>query len=511
MMQEDLRIPVDVLRAGSSNSMRVRRARFAMMNEIAIQCLTEGSTERRILCHRRVLVNVTMFARLALICTVATTMYAQSYKVLVNFEGEPSQPVQPGIIAQNRGGSLLSTSLGEAFDQHGNAFRVKTSGTVTLLHEFNTPVNGKVPPGGLTLGMNGRFFGTTMFGGANNSGTIFEMTPNGTIKTLHDFAGAADGNPQAPPIQSLSGDFYGTTYGNDRDPNGPPGTVYRINSSGNYTLLHTFNSQDGANPLAPLVQDPTNFWFYGTAEHGASNLRGSIFRISNGGEFEVLYKFDLTHGRFPVALIQASDGNFYGMARAGGSYDAGVIFRMTPSHQVTVLHTFTGGSDGQEPLGGFLQGSDGYLYGTAAQGGASGSGVLFRISTTGEFKVLHNFQGKDGSNPVGLIQHTNGLLYGDTAFGGLKGGGVFFRYDLGLSPFVSYLPTYGRVGMPVDILGSGFTTFSQAFFNGMRAQIITVFPNYMRVVVPHGATSGWITVTTTKGTLKSNKKFLVHP
>jgi hypothetical protein len=129
--------------------------------------------------------------------------------------------------------------------------------------------------------------------------------------------------------------------------------------------------------------------------------------------------------------------------------------------------------------------------------------------------VLHNFEQSTGSGPVALMQHTNGFLYGETNGGGVFNkviySGVFFRYDLGLSPFVSYLPTYGRVGMPVDILGSGFTTYSQAFFNGVRAQIITVSPTYMRVVVPHGATSGWITVTTTRGILKSNKKFIVRP
>jgi uncharacterized repeat protein (TIGR03803 family) len=458
--------------------------------------------------------KVIRFASLSLICALATTVYAQSYKVLVYFNGKPSGPVAPGLIAQNRGGSLVTTSLDQSTDRRGVAFRVKTSGDLTILHEFDTS-HGSLPAGGLTLGINGRFYGTTVSGGPYNRGSIFEMTSNGIVETLHEFTSAADGNPQAPPIQSLSGDFYGTTYGNDRDPNGPPGTIYKVNSSGNYTLLHTFTGPDGANPFAPLVQDATNYWFYGAAEHGGSYYKGTIFRIGSNGEFEVLYKFDLTHGRFPVALIQASDGNFYGMARAGGSYDAGVIFRMTPSHQVTVLHTFTGGSDGQEPLGGFLQGSDGYLYGTTSEGGASGFGVLFRISTTGKFTVLHNFEQSTGSGPVALMQHTNGFLYGETNGGGVFNNviysGVFFRYDLGLSPFVSYLPTYGRVGMPVDILGSGFTTYSQAFFNGVRAQIITVSPTYMRVVVPHGAASGWITVTTTRGTLKSNKKFIVRP
>jgi uncharacterized repeat protein (TIGR03803 family) len=152
----------------------------------------------------------------------------------------------------------------------------------------------------------------------------------------------------------------------------------------------------------------------------------TIFRISYSGEFGVLYNFDGTHGRDPLAgLIQVNDGNFYGVAYAGGSYDQGVIFRMTPTHQVTVLHDFNGGSDRSLPTSPLVQATDGNLYGTTNFGGAFGGGVLFRISTTGEFSVLHDFQLSTGTYPVELIQHTNGFLYGGTANGGSSGNGVF--------------------------------------------------------------------------------------
>jgi uncharacterized repeat protein (TIGR03803 family) len=365
------------------------------------------------------------------------------------------------------------------------------------------------PVGGLTLGRNGRFYGTTVRGGTNKSGTIFEMTPDGIVKILHEFAGAADGFPQAPPIQSLYGDFYGTTSGGGL---AYPGTVYKIDSSGNFTLLHTFTGPDGSTPMGPLVQ-ATNYWFYGTTLYGGLHDAGTIFRISQSGEFEVLFNFDGlngSYGGYPEAgLIQANDGNFYGVAPLGGAYDQGVIFRMTPTHQLTILHAFTGGSDGLTPIGGLVQATDGYLYGTNNNGGAFGGGVLFRSTTTGAVKVLHDFDPSTGSTPVALIQHTNGFLYGDTNTGGNYGRGVFYRFDLGLTPFVTYLPSYGRVGMTVDILGEYFTADSEVFFNGVAAQVTEVEPTYMKVVVPEGATSGLITVTTAKGTLKSDKVFLV--
>jgi hypothetical protein len=114
-----------------------------------------------------------------------------------------------------------------------------------------------------------------------------------------------------------------------------------------------------------------------------------------------------------------------------------------------------------------------------------------------------------------LVQHTDGFLYGDTNGGGVFNGtfysGVFFRFDLGLPPFVTFLNCYGRVGETVQLLGDGFTTDSVVLFNGVPAQVTEVEPSYMSVIVPDLATSGWITVTTTKGLLKSNKIFQVRP
>jgi len=347
-----------------------------------------------------------------------------------------------------------------------------------------------VPCGGLTLGRDGRFYGPIFNGGMNGYGAVFQMTPNGIVKILHEFTAEDDGFPFAPPIQSLYGDFYGTASGNPTH----PGTIYKIDTDGGFTILHAFAGADGATPLATLVQ-ATNYWFYGTTLLGGTSGVGTIFRISASGNFEVLFNFDGTHGSLPHAgLIQANDGNFYGVTYRGGKGNQGVVFRMTPMHQVTVLHDFTGGSDGSGPIGRLVQASDGYLYGTTYYGGASGGGILFRISTTGEFTTLHHFQQSAGSNPIALIQHTNGFLYGDTFSGGIANRGVFYRFDLGQPPFVSYLPSYGRIGMPVDILGEGFTTYSQVFFNGVLISVISIAcaragmgVSLWSFVAPHGA------------------------
>lgn len=445
---------------------------------------------------------------LALIGALGTTIHAQSYKVLDNFTSyRPGEPWE--IIAQSRGGYLLSTAPDDERGVHGVAFRLTTSGIRTVLHEFATAADGTSPIGGVTLGKDGRFYGTTESGGVYDFGTIFQMNPDGIVRTLHDFGGGADGSlPESPPILGLDGDFYGVTSGS-----GDNGTLYRITSDGGFTSLHAFTGTDGAKPLGPLVE-ADNYWFYGTTSSGGTNNDGTIFRISPSGAFEVLFSFDGTHGASPEAgLIQANDGNFYGVTPSGGSIGLGwgVVYKMTATHQVTVLHDFTNGSDGGAPVGKLVQATDGYLYGTTVGGGANGTGVLFRISTTGEFMVLHDFENSTGVYPLALIQHTNGFLYGITKDGGSAVDGVFYRFDVGTAPFVTYLPSYGRVGMTVQILGQHFTSDSEVFFNGVQAQVTELEPTYMKVVVPDGATSGFITVTTARGTLKSDKIFVVRP
>jgi uncharacterized repeat protein (TIGR03803 family) len=289
------------------------------------------------------------------------------------------------------------------------------------------------------------------------------------------------------------------------------GSLFRMTKDGNMTLLHAFNGSDGASPMV-LVQG-TNFRFYGVTASGGKYNFGTIFRISSTGDFQVLYNFDGIHGSSPQAgLIQANDGNFYGTTFEGAPCGCGVLFRITPNGQYAVLHEFTGGSEGGDPQGRLVEASDGNLYGTTTLGGQTGYGVIFRASLTGSVVGLHSFGLHDGyDSDAALFQHTNGKLYGGTYAGGKYNRGAFFSFDVGLPPFVTYLPTYGRVGAEVQILGQGFSGSSQVFFNGTPATFALVYPTFLNATVPPGATTGPITVITDSGTLTSNKVFIVHP
>ncbi len=453
------------------------------------------------------------FLNIVIFLALSAAVHAQSYKVLYNFgskSGDPTNPVNSGTIAQSHGGYMLSTTDNHGTDGLGTAFRITAQGTLTVLHHF-TGADGQAPVGGLTLATDGNFYGTTQSGGAHGYGTIFKLTPQGILTRLHSFTGGADGgSPTAAPIQSFGGDLYGTTSG----PGESDGSVYKITKSGKFTLLHSFAGKDGSRPYAPLIQGSDGY-FYGTTASGGLYTHGTIFRISSVGHFKVLFNFDDTNGSSPVApLIQARDGNFYGVTFGGGFTGFGVVFKMAPSHKVTVLHTFNVDNDGGQPRGGLAEASDGNFYGATIEGGSWNLGTIFRITPAGAFTVLHNFDINtgDGAYPqTTLLQHTNGILYGDTEVFGTAGYGTFYSLDLGLPPFVTFLPGGGRAGARVQILGQGFTGTTAVSFNGVPADFTVSFSTYLTAIVPPGATTGFITVTTPSGTLNSNEKFIVWP
>ncbi|HEY2860034.1 MAG TPA: choice-of-anchor tandem repeat GloVer-containing protein [Terracidiphilus sp.] len=441
-------------------------------------------------------------------CAVAlpASLAAQRYQSLHSFTLH--SPNSPGrSIAQSRGGYLFTTTE-DWNNQLGSAIRVTTGGQVKTVYHF-TGSSRIIPRGGLTMGSDGHFYGTTQWGGANGFGSIFRLTNSGAFSALYSFTGGEDGAyPTDAPIESAEGDFYGVTEGNNNQ-----GSIFRISTAGKFEVLHSFPAGGNDFPTGPLVQ-ATNFWFYGTTCSGGANGAGSVFRIDHNGNYSVIHSFNSTDGACPqFGVIQAADGDIYGVTLQGGSTNSGVLFRMnTQGGSFSVLHEFTGAADGANPCT-LVEASDGNIWGNTVTGGAYNYGALFRITPLGTFAKVYDYDSGNGFNGeyAHLVQHTNGVFYSDTSSGGPQNGGVFYSYDAGLSPFVTWEPTYGRVGETVKILGQGFTAGSVASFNGVPATTMVVYSTYLTAVVPSGATSGYITVNTATGTLKSNKVFLVRP
>src|SRR6516225_8715902 len=402
----------------------------------------------------------------------------------------------------------------------------------TTLVNFDLANGANVDVKPLIQGLDGNIYGTTGSGGANNAGTAFKMTPDGTLTTLYNFcalSGCGDGNGPGPGVRlGTDGEYYGVTDGGGVVGLGF-GTVFRITAAGGLKTLHSFVGTDGAYPNSFLVQG-TDGSFYGTTIAGGNLAAcsgsgcGTVFKVTPGGALTMLYKFcsqpNCTDGAVAFdGLVQGTDGNFYGATWQGGAYNLGTIYKMTPAGALSVIYSFCSQSactDGANPLW-VVPGKDGKFYGTTYNGGANNVGTVFKISPAGKLTTLHSFDGADGANPIGSLgQDTNGSFYGTTGFGGTSsactgGCGTVFRVSVGLGPFVETVPTSGKVGTPVKILGTNLTGASSVRFNETPAVFKVISKTLISATVPAGASTGFVTVTTSGETLKSNVKFQVRP
>lgn len=339
----------------------------------------------------------------------------------------------------------------------GTVFELNANGVETVLHSFtNNGLDGMQPTGGLIMGPNGNLYGTTEYGGTTYyfSGTVFEISPSGTETVLYSFCsqiGCTDGaSPYGELLMDTKGNLYGTTlaggaYGH--------GTVFKLSPSGTVTVLYSFCSQtgcpDGSYPNGGLIMDPNGNLYGTTYEGGLSSSCfggygcGIVFKLSPDGAYSILHTFanNGTDGANPEAgLIMDKKGNLYGTTEAGGAYGyecgslgCGTVFKLSPDGTETILHSFGNGTDGFSPISGLVMDAKGNLYGATTVGGASGGGIIFELSRSGTETVLHSFCSQqactDGEDPYlgRLIMDANGNLYGTTFRGGAYGDGTVFR------------------------------------------------------------------------------------
>jgi uncharacterized repeat protein (TIGR03803 family) len=455
---------------------------------------------------------------LMLMVAAATTMAtAQTYTDLFNFDGTHGGDPH-GQLLQGRNGNLYGTTFygGDLSDCWtmgcGTIFKITTTGTLTTFYRFLCDVNictgyAYRPEAGLVLGPGGTFYGTTEYGGANNRGTVFKITPTGTLTILYSSEWWSD-YPTGGLIRATDGNFYGTTEG----VGGDYGTVFKITPGGTLTTLYTFCAEpgctDGAYPYAGLVQ-ATDGKFYGTTSGGANGY-GTVFKIAPAGILTTLHSFNATDGGNPsAALVQATAGNFYGTTYSGGANGYGTVFKISPGGTLTTLHSFNN-TDGANPVAGLVQATDGIFYGTTS-GGANGYGTVFKITPGGRLTTLHSFDSADGAPVARLIQATDGSFYGTTTYDVFRSGGTVFKLDVGLGPFVSLVRDSGKVGKTIEVLGQGFTGTTAVSFNGTAATFTVERDTYLKATVPSGATTGPVTVTTPGASLNSNTQFRVTP
>jgi uncharacterized repeat protein (TIGR03803 family) len=338
--------------------------------------------------------------------------------VLHEFSSETGNP--GGALLQTADGKLYGTSSTGGFAGLGSVFVLTPSGggfTFANLHSFQG-LDGEFLTRGLVRGQDGDFYGVTYGGGANFFGTVFKITPSGTLTTLHTFVASEGSNPVAFVLGN-DGNFYGMTQSGA----GGQGSVFKITPAGALTTLHTFDASEGTFPEALIQASDGNF--YGTKAFAGPGGNGTVFQMTPSGTLTILYSFSGSDGASPASLIQASDGNFYGTTTSGGDSDNGTVFRLTPLGALTTVHSFSG-SDGSSPIS-LIQTAGGDLYGTTGAGGPDGDGTVFRIILPSSLTTLYTFDGTDGRLPTAVIQAADGDLYGTTLFDGPNGNGTVFR------------------------------------------------------------------------------------
>lgn len=337
-----------------------------------------------------------------------------SVNVFHSFGETLAKGAQPsGRLMQGTDGALYGVTANGGVHGNGTAFKITLGGNHTVLHSFGaTPNDGIVPQDGLVQGPDGNLYGVTASGGTNhcpsipqaggNCGTIFRLTPDGVKTTLHSFGGTATAGfqPNGPLLRASDGNFYGTTTNGGTNSCGLSGgtnncgTVFRMTPSGSVTTLYSFGASpvDGIAPQGSLIVGRDGA-MYGTTASGGDRNGGTVFRITTGGAYSIVFDFvALANGQGPRPhLVMGTDGNFYGMTSSGGEHGGslnGIIFRLTPSGQLTRLYSFGPVNVGPHDTGsGLMQASDGAFYGVTRYNGTlggvgarSGFGTLFKLA-----------------------------------------------------------------------------------------------------------------------------------
>ena len=431
---------------------------------------------------------IRLFLAAALLTTAAGARGGVLFTNLFSFDGTNGSGPSAALM-QARDGYFYGTTSGGGTNStygYGTVFKMDSNGSLTTLYQFgqviNTnisydPLDGATPFCTLAQGSDGKLYGTTLWGGTNNGGTVFSITTNGTLTTVYSIGtlgGVADGcGSEAGLVLGSDGIFYGVA--NQAGTNGY-GTVFRITTNGAFAVLHTFNDlTDGGSPYTAGLAFGNDGNLYGATLQGGANYGGTVFRVTASGALTTLLAFDGTNGaRATGGLVPGTDGCLYGTTRSGQAIihyavdeGPGTVFRMTTNGVLTTLAYFdtTNGDSPDAPL---VQGRDGNFYGTTSGGGTNGAGTVFRITPNGELTSLYSFAAGScqSQEPMaGLVQGSDGNFYGTTGGGGTFGYGTVYRLTLIAPP----APVFRSIAQTNGTLTLTWSTEAGATYQALYA------------------------------------------
>jgi len=293
-----------------------------------------------------------------------------------------------GTLFRDPAGNLYGTTSTGGANGGGTVFRLSPNGSQISI-AFPNGTGPGFSAAGLTPDSAGNAYGTTQYRGTGcvpyGCGTVFKVSHTGKITIVHSFQSGTDG---ANPIADLVGDNAGNLYGTTLDGGASnAGTVFKVDYTGKESVLYAFlGGVDGGLPHAGLLRDGIGN-LYGTTSSGGLNSGGTLFKVDSAGNHTILYNFcsqSCLDGQTPMGnLALDSAGNIYGATQYGGNADAGVVFELGTNGVETVLYNFCNVgdcTDGDGPVSGVTRDNQGNLYGTTFYGGTVGYGVVFKLT-----------------------------------------------------------------------------------------------------------------------------------
>jgi uncharacterized repeat protein (TIGR03803 family) len=361
------------------------------------------------------------------VMTLAACLRAEDFSVQVIHVFETPGPYAPDSgVLQTCDGSLHGvTPSGDALEGgngYGDIYQIAPGGQISVLAVFDGSF-GLYPRAGLVKGADGNLYGSPSVGGPNGAVlSFFKITPDGIVTNFAESYGFTNGyEPDYAMILANDGNFYGTTtYGgagyNTTDDAYNGGTVFKITQDGQYTVLYSFIGTNGFSPIGRLMQ-ASDGNIYGATSFGGQFGLGTIFRVSTNGSFDTIYSFNGTTNAVPgTGLVQGDDGCLYGMTEGNensSSAGYGTIYRISTNGCFAVVASFNS-TNGLYPIGSLVKGTEGEVFGLAQLGGANGGGTVFKLTTHHEIKVIASFDSDTGEWPTELTRGQDGNIYGTT-------------------------------------------------------------------------------------------------
>jgi len=421
--------------------------------------------------------------------TVYKITAAGALTVMHTFDGTDGELSYVGMI-QATNGTLYGTTSAGGSDGAGAIFEMTPAGGFTSLISAGVGI-GKFPDARLVQGTNGNLYGVSYDSG------VYELTLAGKVIFGGNTLGTGSGSTSAL-VQASNGSFYGTTAEGGANNSG---TVFEMTSGGTAKTIYSFctetNCTDGSTPWAGLILG-TDGNLYGTASVGGSAAggtpggAGTIFKITTAGKLTTLYTFCTTTGCPDGAnpyegLTQATNGMFYGTTYSGGTSNLGTVYSLSTGLEPFVQPLTTSGKVGASVI---LLGTD--LTGSTAVS-FNGTAAAFKVVSATEITA---------TVPAGALTGTIKV----TTPGGVLASNATYRVTPQITTFS---PPSGTVGTTVTIMGVSLTETSEVTFGGVSASFTVDSDTQVTATVPTGAKTGKIVITTPGGTATGATSFTV--